>query len=414
MTDAAVHAVIADVAGQLNAEVVELTAELEGIFLDRIPELDGDDAIRDLLVASTGSNLSAMFEALRHGIAADQIDAPAPAVAYAQRFAQRGLPVDALLRAYRLGDHRFIQWFLERLAAQVRSPDELERAASAVVEFVVSYVDRISEALIDIHGQERDLWARRTDAARAAQIRAVLSDASLNEATAEIMSGWAMHPWHTGAVLWGEPEEHDPERRREEAARSLHAAGASAPLIALADAHTLWVWFSSSTEPAAGEPDLSAVLDRCPTVRVAIGEPARGLAGFRRTHTEARRAQAVAEAAVPAMRSTHFSEVRLAALLSENLDELRGWVHRTLGGLAVDDAATAKLRETVRTHLETGGTSVETGRRLHVHRNTVYYRVQRAEEVRGRSLDEDRVDLEVALALCAQLGRSVLLPSADG
>ena len=411
--DAVVRDAVAEVAGQLNAEVTERAAELEGIFLDRIPELHGDDAILELLVASTASNLSTMFEALRHGIAFDQIDVPAPAAAYAQRFAQRGLPVSALLRAYRLGDHRFIQWFLDRLAEELSSPHQLERAASEVVDFVVGYVDRISEALIDIYGEERELWAQRTDAARAAQIRAVLSDTSLDETTAEIMVGWAMARWHTGAVLWVEREERDAAAQMEEATRALHDLGPSATLVVPADAHTMWAWFSAPTEDAARELELSAVLDRCPTVRVAIGEPAQHLPGFRRTHGEAMKAQAVADVAVPPQRATHFAQVRLAALLSENLEDLRAWVQRTLGGLAANDTPTARLRETLRTYLETGGVSVETGRRLYIHRNTVHYRVQRAEEIRGRPLDEDRIDLEVALVLCSQLGGSVLRPRVE-
>ena len=411
--DALVRDAIADVAGQLNAEVTERTAELERIFLDKIPELHGDDAIRELLVASTASNLSVMFEALRHGIPVDQIEVPTPAAVYAQRFAQRDLPVEALLRAYRLGDHRFIQWFLERLVASVSSPEQLERAASQVVRFVVEYVDRVSEALIEIYAEERELWAQRTDAARAARIRAVLSDTSLDEATAEMMVGRAMHRWHVGVVLWLEREQRDAAARMDEATRALHDVGPSETLVVPADAHTLWAWLTVPTEGAAREVDLSAVLERCPAVRVAIGEPARHLHGFRTTHREALQARVVAEAAVPPQRDTHFTQVRLAALLSENLDDLRAWVQRTLGDLATDDEPTARLRETVRTYLETGGVSVETARRMYIHRNTVRYRVQRAEEIRGRPLDEDRIALEVALVACSQLGASVLRPHVD-
>ncbi|MFP4634528.1 MAG: helix-turn-helix domain-containing protein [Nitriliruptoraceae bacterium] len=405
---------IADVAGQLNTEVTERTAELERIFLDKIPELHGDDAIRELLVASTASNLSVMFEALRHGIAVDQIEVPTPAAAYAQRLAQRDLPVEALLRAYRLGDHRFIQWFMERLATWVSSPEQLERATSEVVSFVVDYVDRVSEALIEIYAEERELWAQRTDAARAARIRAVLSDTSLDEATAEIMVGRAMHRWHVGVVLWLEREQHDAAAHMDEATRALHDVGPSETLVVPADAHTLWAWLTAPTEDAAREVDLSPVIERCPAVRVAIGEPARHLHGFRTTHREALQARAVAETASPTQRDTHFTQVRLAALLSENLDDLRAWVQRTLGDLATDDEPTARLRETVRTYLETGGVSVETARRLYIHRNTVRYRVQRAEEIRGRPLEEDRIALEVALVACSQLGSSVLRPPANG
>ncbi len=399
---------VAHVAGQLNAQVAECTAELERIFLAQIPEVHGDEAIEELLVASTAANLSVMFEALRHGIAVDEIDVPPPAAAYAQRFAQRGLPVEALLRAYRLGDHRFIQWFLAHLTEWTTTPQQLEQAASEVVDFTVAYVDRISEALIGIYREERKLWGQRTDAARAAQVRAVLSDASVDATTAEIMTGVAMHRWHVAAVVWLAPDQRDVVRRMEEATRALHEAGPSPALIVPADAHTLWAWVSSGTEEAARQLDLSGVLDQCPDVRLALGEPARHLQGFRTTHRQALRAQAVADTAVPPKRETHFAQVRLSALLSENIEDLRAWVDRALGGLVRDEEATARLRDTLRTYLETGGNSVETAERLHVHRNTVRYRVRRAEEVRGRPLDDDRIDLEVALVACAQLGSSVL------
>lgn len=411
--EAVIRDAIANVAGQLNAQIVDCTAELEGIFLAQIPEVHGDDAIEELLVASTAANLSVMFEALRHGIAVDQLDVPPPAAAYAQRFAQRGLPLEALLRAYRLGDHRFIQWFLAHLTEWADTPQQLERAASEVVAFTVEYVDRISEALIDIYREERKLWGQRTDAARAAQVRAVLSDTSVDETTSEIMTGLAMHRWHVGAVLWFARDQHDVVRRMEEAAHALHEALPSPALIVPADAHTLWAWYSAPSEEAARQLDLSAVLERCPEVRLAMGEPARHLHGFRTTHREALRAQTVADTVVPPKRATHFAEVRLSALLSENIEDLRAWVGRALGGLARDDDATARLRHTVRTYLETGGNSVETAERLHVHRNTVRYRVRRAEEVRGRPLSDDRIDLEVALVACMQLGSSVLRSPAD-
>ena len=37
---------------------------------------------------------------------------------------------------------------------------------------------------------------------------------------------------------------------------------------------------------------------------------------------------------------------------------------------------------------------------LHLHTNTVKYRVRKAVERRGRPLEEDRLDVEIALLLC--------------
>nr|WP_225994839.1 helix-turn-helix domain-containing protein [Streptomyces arboris] len=47
-------------------------------------------------------------------------------------------------------------------------------------------------------------------------------------------------------------------------------------------------------------------------------------------------------------------------------------------------------------------------------RNTVRYRVQRAVELRGRPIDKDRLELEIALGACRRLGRAVLAPSPVG
>lgn len=406
--DAVARDAVAAAAGTLSTQVAERTAELAEIFLAQIPEVHGDEAIEELLAASTSSNISVMFEALRHGIAVDQIDVPPPAAAYARRFAQRGLPLEALLRAYRLGDHRFIQWFLAHLTDLSDTPQQLERAATEVVAFTVQYVDRISEALIDIYREERKLWGQRTDAARAAQVRAVLADRTVDETTAEIMTGVAMHRWHVGVVLWLGRDERDEVARMDEATRALREAGPLPSLLVPADARTLWAWYSATSERDAHRLDLEGVVVACPQIRLAIGEPAQRLDGFRATLGEALRAQGVAETAVPPHPVTRFAEVRLSSLLSENVDDLRAWVARALGGLAVDDDATSRLRDTVRTYLESGGNSVETAERLHVHRNTVRYRIRRAEEVRGRPLTEERIDLEVALVVCSQLGASVL------
>lgn len=278
----------------------------------------------------------------------------------------------------------------------------------------MEYVDHISEALIDIYREECKLWGQRTDAARAAQVRAVLADSSVDETTAEIMTGLAMRRWHVGVVLWMARDERDVVGRMDEAARALRAARPSPALLVPADAHTLWAWYAAASEHDARTLDLADVVDPGSRIRLAIGEPARHLDGFRATHGEALRAQVVAETAVPPHRVTRFAEVRLSALLSENVEDLRAWVGRALGGLVTEDEPTARLRDTVRTYLESGGNSVETAERLHIHRNTVRYRVRRAEEVRGRPLNEERIDLEVALVVCAQLGSSVLRRSPAG
>ena len=51
---------------------------------------------------------------------------------------------------------------------------------------------------------------------------------------------------------------------------------------------------------------------------------------------------------------------------------------------------------------------------LHLHTNSVKYRVQRAIERRGRPIEDDRLDVEVALLLCSLFGDRLLDPVDDG
>jgi DNA-binding PucR family transcriptional regulator len=64
----------------------------------------------------------------------------------------------------------------------------------------------------------------------------------------------------------------------------------------------------------------------------------------------------------------------------------------------------ARLRETVRMFLDAQGSFTDAAARMHVHKNTVHYRVRKAEEILGHPLTENRLDIEVALLACAQLG----------
>jgi DNA-binding PucR family transcriptional regulator len=89
---------------------------------------------------------------------------------------------------------------------------------------------------------------------------------------------------------------------------------------------------------------------------------------------------------------------------------LRAWVATTLGGLATDDEQHARLRETLLLFLQLGGSYKTTAERLMLHKNTVQYRIRRAEESLGRPAGENRQDVELALRAARWLGSAVLQP----
>src|SRR5689334_20096778 len=169
-----VDAVVSDIARVLDTNLPELTTELTDYFVEVIPEFQHDETVRQLMIASTSSNLEAIVDVLAHKIPVDSITVPAAAAEYARRFAQHELSLEALLRAYRLGQHRLTEWALA-LMAEMADLDTA-RAIAAIGEItqrVNRYIDQVIAGLIDIYEAELRRWNSRTGAARTAQLRTI-------------------------------------------------------------------------------------------------------------------------------------------------------------------------------------------------------------------------------------------------
>jgi DNA-binding PucR family transcriptional regulator len=100
--------------------------------------------------------------------------------------------------------------------------------------------------------------------------------------------------------------------------------------------------------------------------------------------------------------------VVVAAQFGADLDQARAWVGDVLGPLASATDSDERMRETLREFLHSGSSFKATADRLHLHVNSVKYRVQRALERRGRPITDDRLDVEVALLLCHWFDTAVL------
>ncbi|WP_039801617.1 PucR family transcriptional regulator [Nocardia araoensis] len=399
-----VDTTIREVAGRVKADLDRLTSEMTAMFAEVIPEFRHDDEVRRLMIASTASNLTAILDMLILSISRDDITVPPAAAEYARRFAQHGMSLEALLRAYRLGEHMFMQRTIAVLR-HAQTPADLALATTSRVAVLVnSYIDQVIEGVIDIYESERRRWDARSDSTRAAQIRAVLDTENLDVASAEEMLSASLRGWHMAAVVWvREPVAASIELLRA-GTSMLAAATGKHPLTVLVDEQNCWAWISSVGKPSLDADRLERDLRRRPGIRVAIGDPGAGLAGFRQTFRDAQRARSLALLADPDRPLTMHSRVALSSLLIDHLPDAKAWVHRVLGDLMRDDETTARLRETVQTYLEARGSLTDAAARMHVHKNTVHYRIRRAEEVLGHPLTVNRLETEVALMVSEQLG----------
>jgi DNA-binding PucR family transcriptional regulator len=139
---------------------------------------------------------------------------------------------------------------------------------------------------------------------------------------------------------------------------------------------------------------------------IAVGEPGHGLAGFRRTHIQAGHARRVASLVAPhGGPITRYHDVAVTALCTADGNHAAAFVSSVLGPLAADDGVTSRLAITLATYLRENRSRTQAAARLGVHPNTVSYRVRQAEELLGRDLSGDLLDLQVALELLPAMRR---------
>jgi DNA-binding PucR family transcriptional regulator len=412
----AVAELMGDVAAAVASRVAAVRKDVYETIVREIPQLRNDKPVLALLASSVDSNIDTCLQIMQHRIDLGTVQAPAAAMEYARRLAQRGTPVTALLRAYRVGHACFVDWLLKELAQQADDAETISAATLSISRIVASYIDQISEEMVAAYAQEREKWLRNRSTARAARIRDLLSGERIDVSAAEATLGYRLRQYHVGLVCWvGDAASTADEITRLERAIS-HVAVQGAchddPVFLPRDESSAWAWLplgirDTFDSAAAGTAGLDA------DIHFAFGDAAKGRTGFRLTHQQAIAAQAVALASgAPAPRAVTFSQVAPVAMMLTAKELLRPWVLSTLAGLAADDEHHARLRETLLVFLQSGGSYKTTAEQLTLHKNTVQYRIRKAGESLGRPVGDNRHDVELALRASHWLGSYVLRPAA--
>jgi len=410
----AVAELVAGVAAAVSRRVAVVSEDVYEVVLREIPELRDDKPVLALLSSSVHSNVGTCLQILQHQIELSAVRAPAASLEYARRRAQRGTPLTALLRAYRLGHTCFSDWLLVELARQADDAGMITAATLNMSKIVAGYVDQTSEEIVAAYTREREHWLRNRSAARAARIRDLLSGERIDVSATEATLGYRLRQYHVGLVCWAGDATAavDNVTRLEHAISHVAAkvAGSGDPVFLPRDESSAWAWLPLGIRDAFDAAAVSTV-GADDDIHFAFGDAVKGVTGFRLTHRQALAAQAVALAAGSAApRVVTFSEVAPVAMMLDSPDLLRAWVLATLGGLATDDEPHARLRDTLLVFLQSGGSYKATAEQLVLHKNTVQYRIRKAEESLGRPAAGNRQDVELALQASRWLGSAVLQP----
>ncbi len=176
-SDADVTQYVAETAARLQDRLVQLSSGMRETLEKQIPELGGDPRAMELLGPSVEGNVETLLHALRYAIPVDLVAVPVAAMEYARRLAQYGIPLNALVRAYRLGQHVMN----ELVFAEVRAIDIPDPARYTVLEAISAtlfqYIDSITQQVVVVYEDERERWLENQNSLRAMRVREVLAGA---------------------------------------------------------------------------------------------------------------------------------------------------------------------------------------------------------------------------------------------
>jgi DNA-binding PucR family transcriptional regulator len=415
--DAAVVArSVAAIVSQLDQRLAEVTASIQQTLVTEIAELRGDAQLLQLLRDSVDGNVATVFSAIRHAIPIENVELPTAALEHARRLAQRGVTVNALVRAYRLGHKAVLDVVLDEIRASNLEPPLSLDVFSQISGTTFGYIDWITQQVVNTYQGERDRWMENRNSLRALRVRELLDGADVDIDVVTTAISYPLRRVHLAVVAWrDEDEDGDDLASMERFVQQLaESAGArECWLFISVDRLTGWAWIAVPADAAPSAVDRIRAFAEARTDApwIALGNPLSGVEGFRRSHQQALEAHAVAVASGSnALRLTAASDPGLstAALLGGNVGTARVWVAEVLGPLASHTENDERLRETLRVFLRAGSSFKAAAEELHLHSNSIKYRVQRAIERRGRPISDGRLDVEVALLLCHWYGSAVL------
>ncbi|WP_232835469.1 PucR family transcriptional regulator [Actinocorallia populi] len=380
-----------------GGESLEVMRRVAGRLLERVPEMAGklltelratEDAYRRLPEHEHRRDLERGFQAGIEGMLLPWRERRDLAVAAetAARRAEQGVPLDALLRGYRLATQITWETMVDLLATD--HPGEataLLRGAERVWQGVDRQAVVAADAYRRRENELRSRHAERTQALLDALLEGRADTAVVRAAAA------ALEVPQFGRYLVVATRHDGPRPAR------AHRPGEAAGLRLLWRARPecdLLVVSLADHDPA----EALRVVEPLLADRSGVGPAVHGLLEL----CEARRHAMVALRTCRGPETVHLDDRLPAALAASQPDLAERLVEVVLRPLLdLDPPERETLLTTLTRWLDCDGSAARTAAALYCHRNTVFNRIRRIEALTGRSPDRPREALELALALDA-------------
>lgn len=382
--DAPVAAQVALIAARLLERADELAEQLTVAIQAGVETYQRGVVQREVLEAASMMNIQAILGGLGRVSATTSAESREDG----RRRAAAGVPLTAVLEAYRVGA-RFL-W--EEVADTARSIGASSDAVLLAGSEMWQVLDAYSQELADGYREEASAQALAAEQQRSALFQALFEG---HLATT--------NPWeaadllrlpHSGPLVVVAAEV--PAIGRHGLSRAEHIlrdVGLSSTWRLLPD---LEVGVVSLPEPAAHLDRLSDVLSDCATRRVGISPPYSDLRATPQALTLARIAL---DSTLPERGVTIFDRHLLDIASVSAPDVMEHLATVALAGLAsVPRKERTTLLETFEAWLDNGGSAQGVAEQLYVHRNTVHQRLRKLEKYTGQDLADPRSAALLTLA----------------
>jgi transposase-like protein len=311
---------------------------------------------------------------------------PSTMVEQVRRAARFGVSLDTVLRRYIAGQALLADFIMEEASGSDFSGSEaalhhhLRNTQTPLLE-------RLTALIVEEYNEELVRVERSPEQRRAELVLRLLAGRQPDMADLAELD-YDFDAWHIGVIAVG--------GRAVEALRDVKTALGCQSLAISRGERTLWVWFWRGHKSTVADFRRLSVA-RPLGVSLAVGEPRKGVEGWRQTHEEAQAALPIALGKPPNL--TRCSDVLLEAAVLQHKTLSASLVETFLSPLDGLRYRGQTARDTLCAYFEARRNVSSTANRLGVARNTVESRLREIEERLGWPLSACSAQLEVALRL---------------
>ncbi|WP_107705314.1 PucR family transcriptional regulator [Nocardioides allogilvus] len=380
-----------------RTRVSEVTEQLVRTIVAEHPGYHGATIPLDDLQRSCHANIVSALELLAVAVGADE-PPPPESVLYdaardtGHRRADQGLPLDELLRSYRMGGR--LIW--EDLLGEARASDALDADDLRVIGTRLwQVIDETSSQVARAYHATELRIVRADEQRRASLWEGLLSGRGVEPAFA-LEASRILDIRMDGPLVVVAVDHQDPLGAVVDGlADRLRAVGVASTWQRRAECHVGFLQLASTDLARTLE-----VLRATPDVAIGVSSVVRGLA---RTDVAFREALTTLRTIEPDAACVVSYDERLPdALLLGSPEVAERLVRVWLGAvLALPTPEHTALLETLETWVECAGSASRTAERVPCHRNTVLNRVRRVADLTGLPLGDAPPPMELALALRA-------------